>query len=81
MAQNLNFGQVIKMSCRFSASNAFNTGTNHMEFIEKLGELDVKMKLTQGFVAEYLLHRNHWCSDVSRKPCGMNTFFEHDERM
>lgn len=44
MAQKLEFfGQVIKMSCRVSASNAFNTGKNHMEFIKKLGGLDIKM--------------------------------------
>lgn len=63
------------MSCRFNAPNGFNPVKNHMKFIEKLGGLNVKMKLTWDYMVKYLLHRNSLCIDVSRQPCGINTFF------
>lgn len=53
-----------------------------MELIEKLEGLNEKIKLIWEYMAKYLLHRNHWCIDVSRQPCGINTFFfEHDGGM
>lgn len=81
MAQKLEFfGQVIKMSCRVSASNAFNTGKNHMEFIKKLGGLDIKMNWLGGLWLN-ICYTGTSGVVISRKLCGINTFFEHDGRM